>query len=243
MLTSFRVTFLVVALSIAALRCYPVQLPQYANFQDPQQLPKDAPPPNPGQVVRPWQPGDPGQPGSDGLHIVVIDGEDGVNIIKKKTAVKPVVEVRDKNNLPVGGVVVIFSSPSDGPSVTFINGSRSISVVTDASGRATTDTMKPLNEGKFQINVQASYQSQTASTVISMTNLLKVVAGGSAPASAGASAGGGISGMTIGIIVGVAAAAAIGIGVGLSHHGGAAAASSTTATIGVGSGGSVGAPH
>jgi hypothetical protein len=43
------------------------------------------------------------------LKIVVIEGEDGVNIIDKKTAVKPIVEVRDQNDLPVAGVPVQFA--------------------------------------------------------------------------------------------------------------------------------------
>src|SRR5687767_13452648 len=44
-----------------------------------------------------------------GLKIVVIEGEDAVNIIQQKTAVSPVVEVRDENDLPVGGVLLRFS--------------------------------------------------------------------------------------------------------------------------------------
>ena len=43
------------------------------------------------------------------LRIVVIDGEAGVNIIQQKTAVRPLVEVRDRNNLPVSGALVTFS--------------------------------------------------------------------------------------------------------------------------------------
>ena len=233
MLNSFRVTFFTLALTILALRCYP----------GPIQATQQTIPPVPGQIVKPWQPGDPEQPGSNGLHIVVIDGEDGVNIIKKKTAVKPVVEVRDRNNQPVAGVVVIFTSPSDGPSVTFVNGERSMSVVTDANGRAMTDGLKPLNQGKFQINVSANYQAQNASTIISMTNILKPVAGGSGTTTAASTGGGGMSGTTIGIIVGIAAAAAAGAAIGLSHHGSSASTTATTATIGVGTGGTVGAPH
>ena len=43
------------------------------------------------------------------LRVVVIEGEDAVNIIQQKTAVRPVVEVRDRNNLPVPGAMVTFS--------------------------------------------------------------------------------------------------------------------------------------
>ena len=44
------------------------------------------------------------------LKIVVLEGEGAVNIIQQKTAVAPVVEVRDRNNQPVSGVFVIFKS-------------------------------------------------------------------------------------------------------------------------------------
>ena len=47
------------------------------------------------------------QPG--GLKIVVIEGEGAVNIIQQKTAVSPLVEVRDRNNQPVSGAVVTFT--------------------------------------------------------------------------------------------------------------------------------------
>ena len=46
---------------------------------------------------------------SSGLRIVVIDGEDAVNVVQQKTAVAPVVEVRDRNNQPVSGAVVKFA--------------------------------------------------------------------------------------------------------------------------------------
>ena len=43
------------------------------------------------------------------LKIVVIEGEAGVNIIRQGTAVAPVIEVRDQNNLPIAGVPVTFT--------------------------------------------------------------------------------------------------------------------------------------
>src|SRR5215467_5627981 len=46
------------------------------------------------------------------LTIKVIENEDGVNIIKTKSAVKPVVEVRDKNDLPVASATVLFFLPN-----------------------------------------------------------------------------------------------------------------------------------
>src|SRR5208283_2608386 len=57
------------------------------------------------------------------LHITVLQGEDGVNILKTKMAVKPAIEVRDKNNLPVSGVTVVFTAPESGPRVAFAHSS------------------------------------------------------------------------------------------------------------------------
>jgi len=207
-----------------------------------------------------------------GLHIEILKGDRGINVIKKKTAVTPVVEVHDRNRLPVAGVAVTFTAPSDGPSVVFMNGSRSITVMTDANGQASARVTKPVNEGSFQITVSATFQTLVTTATISMTNYLKPPTGTTvtasegesapavtaapeppaeapagtaapAPASTGAKAAG-MSGKMIGILVGVGAAAAVGIAVGLSSHGSSStAATTTTATIGVGSGGTVGAPH
>jgi hypothetical protein len=201
--------------------------------------------PGPGIPVRMLQPGTLAEQSTPdgGLHIQIIEGDRGVNIIKKKTAVAPVVEIRDRNNLPVAGAMVTFTSPADGPSVVFLNGSRSITVIAEANGRATTVGLKPVNVGAFQIGISATSQSQVATAAISMTNALTAaaaagVAGGTvATVSAGS---GGLSAGAIGLIVGVAAAAAVGLGVGLMHHGGSSATSTTT--IGVGTG-TVGAPH
>jgi hypothetical protein len=186
-----------------------------------------------------------------GLHIEILSGDRGINIIKKKTAVKPVVEVRDRNNLPVAGALVTFSSPSNGPSLVFVNGSRSITVTTDAAGRATTVGMKPVETGNFQVNVSASFHSQTATATIAMTNVLTLAAASAAAAGVGGTVatGAGGAGLSTGVIVAivaVAAGAAVGIGVGLSHHGSSSAAASTptTVTIGLGSGGgTIGTPH
>jgi hypothetical protein len=191
------------------------------------------------------------EPGSNsGLHIEIMNGDRGINIIKKKTAVKPVVEVRDRNNLPVAGALVTFTSPSDGPSLIFVNGARSISVTTDAAGRATTLGMKPVEPGQFQVNVSASFHSQTASASMSMTNVLTAAAAAAAAAAAGGTVatGAGAAGLSTGVIVAivaVAAGAAVGIGVGLGHHGSSSAAAATTptVTIGLGSGGTVSGPH
>lgn len=177
------------------------------------------------------------------LHIVVIAGEDGVNIVKKKTAVQPVVEVRDRNNTPVSGVILNFTTPNGSPSAVFSNGARNLSLVSDSSGRAAVTGMQPVGTGHFQINVTASSGGTVlASIVIAQTNFATAAAAASAGAATGAAAGGISTGLLIGIIAGVAAAAAVG-GI-LATHSGGGGSSTPTATIGVGTGvGTVGPPH
>ena len=45
------------------------------------------------------------------LRIVVVEGEAAINIVQQKTAVSPVIEVRDRNNQPVAGAVVRLTGP------------------------------------------------------------------------------------------------------------------------------------
>jgi hypothetical protein len=179
-----------------------------------------------------------------GLHIEVLEGEDGLNIVKKKTAVKSVVVVKDKNNLPVVGATVIFTAPDSGPSMLFDNAARSITAVTDGSGKATAIGLKAAGTlGHFQLSVAASFQAETASLTIPVANVATAAAaaaaGGSAAgvaASTGAAVGtaAGVSGVTIGVIAGVAAAAAVGAAVGLSHKSSPATPASTPVSISAG---------
>lgn len=187
------------------------------------------------------------EPGNSAqLKIVVLAGEDGVNIIKKKTAVKPVVEVRDKNNLPVAGLSVTFLAPETGPHVTFAHGSTTFTTVTDASGRATVHIMKPIGQGAFKIAVHASLQGHLATATIAQTNYLTVGAataagaGGAAGAgtAAGAGAAAGISGTMIGVIVGAVAAGAVVAAVAAKSGG----SKSTTPTTPTGTVGTAGTP-
>jgi hypothetical protein len=175
------------------------------------------------------------------LHITVLQGEDGVNILKRKMAVKPVVEVRDKNNLPVAYASVTFTAPESGPSVAFAHGSHIFMTTTDANGRAVVANMKPVGTGSFKISVTASFHGQSATAAIAQTNYLTVAAAGAAGAGAGAgaaTAAAGISATTIGIIA-AGAAVAVGVAVAVSKGG----ASKTTGTIGSGGSPVIGPPH
>jgi hypothetical protein len=173
------------------------------------------------------------------LHITVLEGEDGANVLKSKMAVKPVVEVRDKNNLPVSGATVAFIAPDSGPRVVFAHGNSTYLTTTDANGRAVVHNAKPVGKGTFHIRVQAGFQGHTVTAAITQTNFLTAAAataggataGGVAAGAGGAAAGtgaavGGLSGALIGGIVAGAAAVAVGVAVGVTRG------SKPTGTIG-----------
>ena len=103
------------------------------------------------------------------LRIVVIEGEDAVNIVQQKTAVAPVVEVRDRNNQPVAGAIVRFAIQQGRG--TFA-GARTLSVTTNAAGRAVAAGLTPTGSGALQIGASATFQGQTAVATIAQTNVM-----------------------------------------------------------------------
>ena len=126
-----------------------------------------------------------------GLKIVVISGEGGVNIIQQKTAVAPVIEVRDRNNLPVAGASVTFSMSGGG--ATF-GGASTMTVTTNTVGQATAASLTPTTSGAIHINVAAAFQGQSATAAITQTNVMTAAqaasaAGGGAGGSGGTAAG------------------------------------------------------
>jgi hypothetical protein len=123
------------------------------------------------------------------LRIVVVEGEDAVNIIQQKTAVAPVVEIRDRNNLPVPGALVTFSIEG-GKAATF-GGASTLTVATNAAGQAAVTGLTPSAAGAFQIQVSAAFQGQVATATIAQTN---VVTAAQAAAASAATSGGGSAG-------------------------------------------------
>lgn len=177
------------------------------------------------------------------LHITVLEGEDGVNILKSKMAVKPVIEVRDKNNLPVADAAVMFMAPESGPRVAFAHGSNTFMTTTDANGRAVVSSLKPVGRGAFKIVVKADFHGQVVTTSIAQTNYLTAAAAGVAGAGVGAGAGAGAAGAGISAttmaIIGVGVAAAVGVVVGVVKSRGGA----PTGTIGAAGTPTITAPH
>ena len=159
------------------------------------------------------------------LKILVIAGEAAVNVIQQRTAVSPVVEVRDRNDEPVAGVIVTFAVRRG--RATF-NGAQTLRVTTNAAGRASASGLTPTGSGPLEITASAIHQGQTATATITQTNVPTAadaaaasagsaaaagsLGGGAARGGAGTGADGGISG-SIAAGIGVAAAAGTIIGV------------------------------
>ena len=145
---------------------------------------------------------------SGNLKILVIAGEDAVNIVQQGSAVAPVVEVRDRNGLPLPGALVTFTLQS-GRRSAFAGGAQTLTLTTDAAGRAAAAGISPLSGGGLQIQVQAAFQGQTAATVITQTNVMTVTEAAAASVAGGGAGGGGLSGVTIAGLAGGVAAGAI----------------------------------
>jgi hypothetical protein len=127
---------------------------------------------------------------------LILEGQGAINNTKQRTSRDPVVQVVDENDRPVAGVAITFALPSRGASGVFANGARSMTILTDAQGMATATGFAPNSvAGDLAIQVSASHQGQTASTMIAQSNV---------------AAGAGMSAATIGIIGAIAAGAAVG---------------------------------
>lgn len=119
------------------------------------------------------------------LHITILDGEDAVNSIRERTAREPIVQVEDENHKPVAGALLLFTIQGgpDGAGATF-NGASTLSVTTDAEGKATAHGLLPNQvQGKYSIGVQATLGTLVATAVIAQTNVVSAGgAGGGQPA-------------------------------------------------------------
>jgi hypothetical protein len=161
------------------------------------------------------------------LNISILEGEGSINNIRQRVAREAMVQVDDENHKPVAGVAVTFFLPEHGASAVFSNGTHSLTVITDNTGRAVARGMVPNKmAGNVQIRVVARFKSLNAETSINQQN-----------AAAAAAAGGAISGKVLAIIL-IAAAAGVAGGVVASTRGGG----SSPVTIIAGTP-TVGAPH
>lgn len=117
------------------------------------------------------------------LLITIIDGEGALNDVRTRTAREPIVEVDDENHKPVAGALVVFAIDNGGSGTPFASfaGAQSISVPTDAAGRATAKGFQiTQHKGKFHISVHASLGQLEVSEVIAQTNIAGLLAGSTA---------------------------------------------------------------
>jgi hypothetical protein len=168
-----------------------------------------------------------GQAPSPALRIVVLEGENAVNIIQQKTAVRPLVEVRDRNNVPVSGATVTFTIGGGQPAA-FAGGAQTLTVTTNTAGQAAASGFNVAGAGKIQVQVQAAFQGQVASATITQTAFATAAAATAAVAATTGAAAGGATGATA---AGAAAGTGAAVGGGLPL--------TTIAIIGAAAGGGV----
>jgi hypothetical protein len=191
-----------------------------------------------GSLALPFSPAVYAQAPAHTLNLVIVEGDGAINNLRQRTAREPIVQVEDENHKPVAGAAVLFLLPEHGAGGTFADGSHSLSVVSDAQGRATAHGIHLNNvQGQFQIQVTASFSGMTASTVISQS-----IVAGAAGAGGGAAAGAAISTKVI-VIIAVAAAAVAGGAAYYATHSGSSSNNATTPGVSITPGtGTVGPP-
>ncbi len=174
------------------------------------------------------------------LNIIVVEGDGAINNIRQRTARETIVQVEDENHRPVAGAVVTFTLPTQGAGGAFANGAQTLTVMTNAEGRAAATGLR-VNKiaGNWSIRVNASFGDRTGVVSISQTNAAAAAAG------AGAAAGAAISTKLIIIVAAVAGAAAAGGAIAATRGGGSgnnnnSSSAPTTITLG---GSTVGSPH
>ena len=135
------------------------------------------------------------------LQIVIVEGEGALNNIKQRVNRDPIVQVEDENHKPVAGAAVVFTLPNQGPGGTFENGTNTLTTTTNNQGQAVARGIRFNNQvGSMEMRVTASFGGQTATAVITQTNLLGTSGGG----------GGGFGAKWL-IVLGVAGAVAAGV--------------------------------
>jgi hypothetical protein len=147
------------------------------------------------------------------LNLVIIEGDGAINNIRQRVAREVIVQVNDENDRPVGaGALVAFLLPRSGAGGSFANGANTFSVATDSAGRAAAGFTPNTIAGSYQVNVTATFQGQTATTVIEQSNGSQGSGGSTNPTGPIVPVRSrGISGRTI-ALMGVAAVAALTVG-------------------------------
>jgi hypothetical protein len=105
-----------------------------------------------------------------GLKVFVLEGAGVSNFIPDRVSRQVVVEVRDRNDLPLEGASVLFQLPASGPGGIFANGQKSRIVRTDLRGQAAMSFEILPEQGKFDIAVTATAGTTTGKATISQSS-------------------------------------------------------------------------
>ena len=163
-----------------------------------------------------WVPAAGAESQESGLQVVVIEGQDRVNVVGEGTSVPVVVEVRDRDDLAVAGAEVVFEV-EEGGTATLNVGLTRVETTTNALGQASV-TVNLASLGAVEVAVRATFGDEVATAVIRQTNVLgegdpaeeatgpEVETSPDAP-DAEAGGGGPGAGMILGLIGGAGAAA------------------------------------
>jgi len=109
----------------------------------------------------------------EALELTPVRGEGAFNDIRRHAAEEVVVVVKDQSGQPVAGATVVFTLPYSGPGGTFDRNQRTYTATSGADGRAAAASIHPNStEGRFNIQVSATFAGKKVSTVISQTNTM-----------------------------------------------------------------------
>jgi hypothetical protein len=109
-------------------------------------------------------------PTSEGLNLLVLEGQGAVNDIRMPKAMTLVIEVRDDNYRPLEGAAVDFQLPPKGPSGSFDGELRNKQVVTNVQGQAAAVFTPNTERGRFTIQTKASFGARTGMASIMQRN-------------------------------------------------------------------------
>ena len=107
-----------------------------------------------------------------GLRVQVVQGNGAKNLLENVPAQPITVRVVDRENQPVRGVRVTFTTPDTGPSGDFASGLNTLTTLTNEDGIAVALEFRP-NEivGAYQVQVRAEYLGEVATVAIRQTNV------------------------------------------------------------------------
>jgi hypothetical protein len=132
--------------------------------------PAQAQPQAPAAETQPQAPVAP-IPTVENLKVLVLEGQRSINNTTRHIGIQPVVEVRDENDRPVEGAIVVFRLPPSGAGGSFPGNSPTFRAGTNAQGQAGASGFVPNDQlGRFDIHVTATYQNLTGEATISQTN-------------------------------------------------------------------------